>query len=100
MALTREDVQHVAWLARLQLTEEEIDLFREHLSAILEYAQVLAEIDVSGVPPTATVLPMRNVMREDEVRPSLPRDVVLSNAPDKQDGYFRVRAVLDTGDEG
>jgi len=100
MALTREDVQHVAWLARLQLTEEEIDLFREHLSAILEYAQVLAEIDVSDVPPTATVLPMRNVMREDEVRPSLPRDVVLSNAPDKQDGYFRVRAVLDTGDEG
>lgn len=97
MALTREEVQHVAWLARLQLTDEEIETFREHLSAILEYAQMLMDIDVSDVPPTATVLPMRNVMREDEVRPSLPRDVVLANAPDKQDGYFRVRAVL--GDE-
>ncbi len=99
MALTREEVQHVAWLARLQLTEEEIEIFREHLSAILEYAQVLADIDVSNVPPTATVLPMRNVMREDEVRPSLPRDVVLANAPDKHEGYFRVRAVLSTEDE-
>ncbi len=94
MALTREEVQHVAWLARLQLTDEEIEAFREQLSAILEYAQMLEEVDLSAVPPTATVLPMRNVMREDEVRPSLPQDVVLANAPDTEDGYFRVRAVL------
>lgn len=94
MALTREEVEHVAWLARLQLSEEEIEAFREQLSAILEYARMLEEIDLSAVPPTATVLPMRNVMREDEVRPSLPQDVVLANAPDTQAGYFRVRAVL------
>ncbi len=94
MALTREEVQHVAWLARLQLTDEEIEAFREQLSAILEYAQMLEEIDLSAVPPTATVLPMRNVMREDEVRPSLSQDTVLANAPDTEDGYFRVRAVL------
>lgn len=94
MTLTREEVEHVAWLARLQLSEEEIEAFREQLSAILEYARMLEEIDLSEVPPTATVLPMRNVMREDEVRPSLPQDVVLANAPDAKDGYFRVRAVL------
>lgn len=94
MALTREEVEHVAWLARLQLSEKEIETFREQLSAILEYAQMLEEVDISAVSPTATVLPMRNVMREDEVRPSLPQDVVLANAPDTEDGYFRVRAVL------
>ncbi len=94
MALTREEVEHVAWLARLQLSEEEIETFREQLSAILEYARMLEDVDTSAVPPTATVLPMRNVMREDEVRPSLSQDVVLANAPDTEDGYFRVRAVL------
>ncbi len=99
MALSREDVEHVAWLARLALTEEEIERFREHLSAILEYARMLEEVDISDVSPTATVLPMRNVMRDDEVRPSLPRDVVLANAPDTYEGYFRVQAVLDTEDE-
>ncbi len=99
MALTRKDVEHVAWLARLALTEEEIERFREHLSAILEYARMLEEIDLSDVSPTATVLPMRNVMREDEVRPSLSRDLVLANAPDTHEGYFRVRAVLETETE-
>lgn len=94
MTLSREEVEHVAWLARLQLSEEEIETFREQLSAILEYARMLEEVDTSAVPPTATVLPMRNVMREDEVRPSLPQDVVLANAPDTEDGFFRVRAVL------
>ena len=95
MTLTREDVEHVAWLARLQLTEEEITQFQDQLSAILEYAHMLEQVDLSDVPPTATVLPMRNVMREDEVRPSLPRDLVLANAPDTEEGYFRVPAVLE-----
>ncbi len=94
MSLTREDVEHVAWLARLALTEEEITLFQEQLSAILEYAHVLEQIDLSDIPPTATVLSMRNVMREDEVRPSLQRDMVLANAPDTHEGYFRVQAIL------
>lgn len=95
MALTREEVEHVAWLARLELSEEEIVRFQEQLSAILEYARMLEHIDISQVPPTATVLPMRNVMREDDVRPSLPRDVVLANAPEKESGYFRVPPVLE-----
>lgn len=99
MALTRKDVEHVAWLARLALTEEEITQFQDQLSAILEYAHMLEQVDLSDVPPTATVLPMRNVMREDEVRSSLPRDVVLANAPDTEAGYFRVPAVLEE-DEG
>ena len=95
MALTLEDVEHVARLARLDLTADEKEAFREQLSAILGYAQLLEQIDISRVSPTATVLPMRNVMREDEVRPSLPQDLVLANAPDSDQGYFRVRAVLD-----
>ncbi len=95
MALTREEVEHVAWLARLELSEEEIVRFQEQLSAILEYARMLEHIDISQVPPTATVLPTRNVMREDDVRPSLPRDVVLANAPEKESGYFRVPPVLE-----
>ncbi len=95
MPLTREDVEHVAWLARLALSEEEITLFQEQLSAILEYARMLEQVDTSQVPPTATVLPMRNVMREDEVQPSLPRDVVLANAPEQEEGYFRVPPVLE-----
>jgi len=95
MALTLEDVEHVARLARLDLTADEKEAFREQLSAILDYAQLLEQIDISRVSPTATVLPMRNIMREDEVRPSLPQDLVLANAPDSDQGYFRVRAVLD-----
>ncbi|NPA91790.1 MAG: Asp-tRNA(Asn)/Glu-tRNA(Gln) amidotransferase subunit GatC [Chloroflexi bacterium] len=96
MPLSRQDVEHVAWLARLELTDEEIQRLQVELSAILEYARMLEQIDVSQVPPTATVLPMRNVMRDDEVAPSLPRDVVLANAPDQEEGYFRVPPVLET----
>lgn len=99
MALTLQDVEHVARLARLELTAEEKETFRQQLSAILEYAHLLQQIDLSAVPPTATVLPMRNVMREDQVRPSLSRDLVVVNAPDSQEGYFRVRAVLDIPEE-
>jgi len=95
MKLTRAEVDHIAELAKLGLTEEEREKFREQLSAILEYAEMLQRLDTEAIPPTATVLPLRNVMRPDEVRPSLPREDVLANAPQSEDGYFRVKAILE-----
>jgi aspartyl-tRNA(Asn)/glutamyl-tRNA(Gln) amidotransferase subunit C len=68
---------------------------REQLSNILEHFEMLQELDVSDVPPTAQVTDLLNVMRADELRPSLPREAVLANAPDQQDGMFRVRAIFD-----
>lgn len=95
MALTREQVAHIAELAKLGLTEEEMERFREQLSAILDYAEKLQELDTSAIPPTASVLDLQNVMRADEVRPSMLREDVLANAPDMEAGQFRVRAVLE-----
>jgi aspartyl-tRNA(Asn)/glutamyl-tRNA(Gln) amidotransferase subunit C len=94
MPLSSSEVEHVAELARLQLSEAEKTLFREQLSAILDYAEVLQGIDTSAIPPTATVLPLRSVMREDEARPSLTQEDVLANAPEARDGFFAVRAIL------
>jgi len=95
MALTREQVEHIAELAKLGLTEEEKEKFREQLSAILEYARKLQELDTEAIPPTATVLPLHNVMRPDEPGPSFPREDVLANAPQVEDGYIKVQAVLE-----
>jgi aspartyl-tRNA(Asn)/glutamyl-tRNA(Gln) amidotransferase subunit C len=95
MGLTIRDVEHIAELARLGLTEEEKVLYRDQLAAILDYAATLQQVDTSAIPPTATVLPLRNVMRPDVVVPSLSQADVLANAPDAQDGYFRVRAVFE-----
>lgn len=95
MMLTREEVEHIAELAKVGLTDEEIERYRQQLSAILEYAQRLQELDTEAIPPTASVLALQNVMRSDEVRPSMPREEVLANAPDVQDGQFRVKAVLE-----
>jgi len=95
MSLTLEDVEHIATLARLGLAAEEKERFREQLSTILDHFASLQRLDTSGIPPTATVLPLRNVMREDEARPSLPREDVLANAPDAAEGCFRVRAILE-----
>ncbi len=96
MALTRAQVQHIAELARLELKEEELDRMTEQLSAILDYAARLQELDTEAIPPTASAVPLENVMREDTISPSLPREAVLANAPDKdeKDEFFRVRAVL------
>jgi aspartyl-tRNA(Asn)/glutamyl-tRNA(Gln) amidotransferase subunit C len=85
----------VAQLAQLGLTAEEKELFREQLSSILEYAERLQELDTSQIPPTATVLPLGNVMRDDRVQPSLPLDDVLANAPAVEDQCFRVPVVLE-----
>ncbi len=96
MALTRAQVQHIAELARLELSESEIDRMTQQLSAILDYASRLQELDTAAIPPTASVVPLENVMRDDAVRPSLPHDAVLANAPetDAQHEFFRVRAIL------
>ncbi len=94
MPLSLAEVEHVAELARLGLTDEEKALFRGQLSAILDYAAVLQSVDTSAIPPTATVLPLRNVMRDDAARPSLPQEDVLANAPDARDGFFAVAPIL------
>ncbi len=95
MALSREQVLHIAELARLRLTDEETDLFVEQLSAILDYAQQLNDLDTDAIPPTAQVLSLRNVMREDEPQPCLTPEQALANAPARQDNYFQVRAILE-----
>jgi aspartyl-tRNA(Asn)/glutamyl-tRNA(Gln) amidotransferase subunit C len=95
MPLTSAEVEHIAVLARLSLTDQEKNLFQDQLSAILDYAAVLQGIDTSAVPPTATVLPLRNIMRDDVVAPSLPTEDVLANAPAAADGYFKVKAILE-----
>ncbi len=94
MKLTREEVEHVAWLARLALTEEEKELFRAQLGAILEYMEVLNRLDTEDVPPTYHVLPLKNVWRPDEAGPCIPREEALANAPDREGAYFRVPRII------
>ncbi|WP_020618885.1 Asp-tRNA(Asn)/Glu-tRNA(Gln) amidotransferase subunit GatC [Paenibacillus daejeonensis] len=95
MSITNQDVEHVAKLARLELTAEETATFTEQLSAILKYAEKLGELDTTGVEPTTHVLPITNVMREDEVRESTGNEQAMKNAPDEEEGQFRVPAVLE-----
>ena len=98
MALTLADVDHVASLARLGLTDEERERMRDQLSTILEHIGELAQLDTESIPPTASVIQMTNVWREDVVRPSLTSDQVFQNAPRVSDDCFVVRSPL--GDEG
>jgi len=95
MKLNREAVKHVALLARLELTEEEIEKFTSQLNSILEYFEQLNELDTSDVPPTSHVISMENVFREDEVQPSLSPDDALAGAPDRSEDYFRVPRVVE-----
>jgi aspartyl-tRNA(Asn)/glutamyl-tRNA(Gln) amidotransferase subunit C len=95
MSIDRETVDHVAELARLDLSEAEREHLRDQLSALLEHINVLLEADTAQVPAQAHVLPIQNVQAEDRSRPCCPRDELLANAPAQQDGYFRVRAVLE-----
>jgi aspartyl-tRNA(Asn)/glutamyl-tRNA(Gln) amidotransferase subunit C len=95
MALTQEQVAHVARLARLRLSAAEIERMQEQLSAILNYVDMLQAVDVTGVPPTAQVTGLLTVMRADEIQPSLPREEALRNAHDHRDGMFRVKAVFE-----
>lgn len=82
-------------LARIGLSEEEIELMREQLSSILDHIASLQDVDTDDIPPTAQVIQLQNVMRDDVVQPSLSRDAVLANAPASEDGYLKVNAVLD-----
>lgn len=95
MSLTRKDVEHIAELAKLKLTDEEIERYGKQLSAILDYFEELKQLDTDEIPATASVLPLTNVMREDEPRQTLTRDEILANAPDQENGQFRVKAILD-----
>jgi aspartyl-tRNA(Asn)/glutamyl-tRNA(Gln) amidotransferase subunit C len=88
--IEREQVLHVARLSRLRLKDEEIDTLAGELSSILDHVDKLAEVDIEGVEPTSHVVPLENVMRADEPRPSLDREVALSQAPDPHEGAFRV----------
>jgi len=92
--ITRDDVVHVARLARLELSDEELDEFTEQLGAVLDHAADIESLEVDDIPPTAHPLPLVNVLRADEVTPSLDRDEVLSQAPFAEDGQFRVPPVL------
>ena len=95
MKLTLAQVEHIAELAKLALSDDEKSRYQEQLSAILEYAERLQAVDTSAIPPTATVLPLRTVMRADEPHDSMSREDVLANAPQAEADCFRVQAVLD-----
>jgi len=95
MKLSKEEVLHIARLARMALTEEEITRLSGQLSSLLEHFQVLQEVNTDNVEPMAQSVELRNVMREDNVAPSLPPEDVLANAPRREGEYFRVRAVLE-----
>jgi aspartyl-tRNA(Asn)/glutamyl-tRNA(Gln) amidotransferase subunit C len=93
MAITREDVLHVARLARLEIPEGEVERVQAQLAAILEAVGKVAELDLADVEPTSHPLDVANAWAEDEPRPSLSQDEALANAPDPEDGHFRVPAV-------
>jgi len=95
MKLSREEVSHIARLARLGLHEEEIDRMGEQLSNILENFEILKQVDTDDVPPTAQSVNLQNVFREDVIVPSLSREDVLANAPRREGDFFRVRPVLE-----
>jgi aspartyl-tRNA(Asn)/glutamyl-tRNA(Gln) amidotransferase subunit C len=93
MAITREQVVHVAKLARLELSDKELERMQDQLSAILEAVGKVAELDLAEIEPTAHPLDLVNVLAEDDPRPCLPREEALANAPDPEDGFFGVPAV-------
>lgn len=97
MELSHAEVQRIAELAKLDLTSEEVALYAGQLSHVLQYFERLQAIDTSHIPPTASVLPLKNVLRPDSAAPALPTEQVIANASDAYDNQFRVSAVL--GDE-
>jgi len=95
MPISREEVAHIALLARVGMTEEDLERFQGQLSHILEQFQVLQQVDTTNVPPTAQSIDLQNVMAPDQPRPSWPREDVLRNAPDKEEAQFKIRPVLE-----
>lgn len=92
--ISKEDVDHVALLGRLELTEEEKEIYTRQLNDILEHFQSLQRLDTDNVQPTAHVLPLKNVLREDWVGQHLPREEALANCPDRDDNYFKVPRIV------
>jgi aspartyl-tRNA(Asn)/glutamyl-tRNA(Gln) amidotransferase subunit C len=95
MKLSREEVLHIALLARVGLTDAEVDKLSEQLSNILENFEILQQVDTTDVPPTAQSITLQNVTKDDQARDSLPPDEILANAPRRDGEFFRVRAVLE-----
>ncbi len=95
MKLSRKEVEHVAFLSRLALNEREAEEFTRQFNQMFEQFEKLNELDTSQVEPTAHVLQMQNILRQDSVRASLPVDEVLANAPDREDGYFSVPRIME-----
>jgi aspartyl-tRNA(Asn)/glutamyl-tRNA(Gln) amidotransferase subunit C len=94
--LTKNEVEHVAWLARLELSEQEKDRLTGHLNQIMEHFEALQQLDTADVEPTSHSIPMSNVFREDKAGPSFTQDEAVSNAPDSRDFYFVVPQVVET----
>ncbi len=97
MSLTLADVEKIANLARLELTDAEKKQYQEQLSAILDYAERLDQLDLTDIPPTAHAIAQQNIMRPDVAEPSLPMQDLLFNAPQQKENQFVVQAVLDDG---
>ncbi len=95
MAISIEEVRHIAYLARLRLTSEEERRYAEQLSDILDYASRMQQVDTSNIPPTATVLPLKARLRPDVARPSTPPERILANSSSSTDGMFRVPPILE-----
>lgn len=93
MSLTRDQVRHVALLARLGIHEDDEEYYAEQLSRILEHIERISQLDTEAIPPTASVLPLQNVMRDDELRDCLTQEQALANAPEREDSFFVVKAI-------
>jgi aspartyl-tRNA(Asn)/glutamyl-tRNA(Gln) amidotransferase subunit C len=94
MIITREQVEYVALLGRLKLTEKEREQYTDQLNSILEHAKILDQLDTEHIKPMAHVLPLNNVFREDKVGDCLDRELVLQNAPDRAEGFFKVPRIV------
>jgi aspartyl-tRNA(Asn)/glutamyl-tRNA(Gln) amidotransferase subunit C len=95
MKISREQVMHIAQLARLGVTEEDLDRLSEQLSNIIENFEILKQVDTTNIPPTAQSIDLKNVISEDVITPSLPTNEALANAPQQEAGFFKVKAVLE-----
>ncbi|TCS80928.1 Asp-tRNA(Asn)/Glu-tRNA(Gln) amidotransferase subunit GatC [Pectinatus cerevisiiphilus] len=95
MKVSKKDVENVAVLSRLKIADDKMDKYLEEFNNFLEYVDVLQKVDTENVKPTAHVLPLQNVFREDVIKPSLDREKALANAPEKENGYFKVPRIIE-----
>jgi len=95
MKLSYKQVKHIAWLARLALSQDEIEIFSLQLSNILENFEILQQVDTTNVPPTTQTNPLQNIFREDEAAKSYPQNEILANAPKQEENCFKVKAILE-----